>query len=184
MPKQVFFVRHGQSQANLDRVLAGQSDSPLTELGKQQATEAGREINDLGLKIDLIISSPICRALDTAELTAKAIGYPLEDILQLEALKERDAGAFVGQPFASLYQATESQLVKAGAETGQELAVRVRAVNREINSRQEKVILLVGHSGFYKMATVLGQGLTPEHITEVETLPNASLLPYPSSVVV
>lgn len=44
--KKIYFVRHGQSEANMKKIYAGSTDSPLTPLGIQQAQETGRLLLD------------------------------------------------------------------------------------------------------------------------------------------
>ncbi len=56
----IYFVRHGESEANLKGVFAGQRDnSLLTEKGKQQARVTAQNIKNKGILIDRIISSPL-----------------------------------------------------------------------------------------------------------------------------
>ena len=62
-------VRHGQTDANLNRVLQGQSDGELNATGSRQAEELGRHLKDF--RIDQIIASPMRRAQDTAAAIAR-----------------------------------------------------------------------------------------------------------------
>jgi len=63
----LYFIRHGQSEANEQGVFAGsQIDSPLTKMGGQQAYESAQKIGETGVIFDRIISSPLIRAHDTA----------------------------------------------------------------------------------------------------------------------
>lgn len=75
----IYFVRHGQSQANVDNVFAGpRLSAPLTTIGKKQAEAAGQRILDEKLRIGRIITSPIERAHETAQFIARTIGYGSE----------------------------------------------------------------------------------------------------------
>ena len=62
----VFLVRHGQTHANRDRLIDGQTDSVLTDLGRQQAVAAGIALKDV--HFGLAVSSDLPRATATAEL--------------------------------------------------------------------------------------------------------------------
>ncbi len=62
----LYFVRHGESTTNKAEQYTGQLDVGLTDYGREQAVTAGRVITEQGLKVDLIISSPLVRAHDTA----------------------------------------------------------------------------------------------------------------------
>lgn len=76
----IYFVRHGLSEANAKRVFAGQKDdSPLVEEGRKQAKETGKKILEEGIKIDKIISSPLARAYETAQIIAKELGFNIYD---------------------------------------------------------------------------------------------------------
>ncbi len=95
--KQLYFIRHGESEANVARVFAGLAETPLTAKGKQQAKLAGQQAAELG--IDHIIASPISRAYETAKIIAKEIGYPEDKIETNSLLVERDYGSLQGKPW-------------------------------------------------------------------------------------
>ena len=97
--KHLYFVRHGLSEMNTQRVWSGQVETPLTQEGRDQATLAGKELNDSGISIDYIIASPLSRAHDTAKLIALEIGYPIENIEINPLFLERHFGALEGQPW-------------------------------------------------------------------------------------
>ncbi|MGH7240305.1 MAG: histidine phosphatase family protein, partial [Candidatus Saccharimonadales bacterium] len=69
--KQLYFVRHGESKLNKDRLYSGQIDTLLTEEGRRQAEVMSREIKDL--QIDCIATSPLQRALETTQIIARSI---------------------------------------------------------------------------------------------------------------
>src|SRR5699024_8017728 len=70
MMKSVYLIRHGQTLFNKQKKIQGFCDSPLTELGIQQAAIAGKHVLDLDLKFDDAHSSTSERACDTLELIA------------------------------------------------------------------------------------------------------------------
>ncbi|OWJ66138.1 histidine phosphatase family protein [Inquilinus limosus] len=90
------FLRHGQSTANRDGVIAGSTDAALTELGEAQAREAAAALAGSGIR--RIVASPLSRALRTAEAVADALGLPVETDA---GLVERDWGVLEGQPLAA-----------------------------------------------------------------------------------
>ncbi len=106
----IYFIRHGESEANLREVFAGQKDdSALTEKGREQAREAGNKIKSLGLNIDIIVSSPLIRAFDTAKIVAQIIGYSKEIVID-GRITEYDMGILTGTPG---HQITSKALVSA-----------------------------------------------------------------------
>lgn len=65
----ILFIRHGQTNLNNPKRMQGISNSELNEVGKEQAKEAKKELDNKN--IDLIISSPLIRAIQTAEIINK-----------------------------------------------------------------------------------------------------------------
>jgi len=79
--KKLFYVRHGQTVMNVQGLLAGPIETPLTDEGRKQAEAAGAVLASAYPKIDLIVSSLLSSAYDTAKLIADQIDYPHEKIL-------------------------------------------------------------------------------------------------------
>jgi probable phosphoglycerate mutase len=77
-PPAVYFVRHGETDWNLERRLQGQKDIPLNDLGRVQAEEAGRILARTGLRVDALdhVASPLCRTRETMEIVRAAAGLP------------------------------------------------------------------------------------------------------------
>ena len=89
MPK-LLIVRHGQSEWNALGRWQGQADPPLTDLGANQAKMATKK---LGL-FDLIVSSPLERAKNTASIISETMG--VGPVRTEKDLMERDAGPWQG----------------------------------------------------------------------------------------
>lgn len=94
MSDALYIVRHGESEYNAKGLLAGITDIPLTDTGREQARQAGTQLAKLG--ITRIVSSPLVRAYETAEIIAEQLGFHPESILVDERLHERDFGALEG----------------------------------------------------------------------------------------
>jgi broad specificity phosphatase PhoE len=91
----VIIVRHAQSEANREGGALGRLDSPLTELGRQQAEAVGDALQDQN--IAKIVASPLSRAASTAAAIAGPHG--LAGVLD-DRLMEMDVGLLDGLPFA------------------------------------------------------------------------------------
>lgn len=65
MTKYLRFMRHGATELNVADAWQGRADSPLTELGRRQATETGAHIREAGLSFDHIYCSPRGRVVET-----------------------------------------------------------------------------------------------------------------------
>ena len=75
---QFIFLRHGEFVGNAESRWQGQSDYPLTEKGKAQAHALAKRLKSEGVKFDLVISSPLIRAKETAEIIASALNVKVE----------------------------------------------------------------------------------------------------------
>lgn len=84
---QVYLVRHGETQWNAERRIQGQSDSPLTEKGVQQAWQVAERARTLG--ITHVITSDLGRTQQTARIIADACGC---DVMLEPRLRELDMG--------------------------------------------------------------------------------------------
>lgn len=129
---QVYLVRHGETQWNAERRIQGQSDSPLTAKGEQQAMQVATRAKELG--ITHIISSDLGRTRRTAEIIAQACGC---DIIFDSRLRELNMGVLETRNIDSLTEEEENwrrQLVNGTVdgripegESMQELSDRVNA---------------------------------------------------------
>ena len=83
------FVRHGQSQANADGIIAD-AHSPLTEAGIAQARKTAQEVRQFN--VTAIACSPYLRAQQTAETIAGELGIGIAHITIINELRERGLG--------------------------------------------------------------------------------------------
>ena len=74
----LYFARHGQTEANVEKRFSGFKDTPLTPLGLQQAASVGHILKrELGLgRGDAFVSSPLARAVTTMRIAREAMGLP------------------------------------------------------------------------------------------------------------
>ncbi len=176
--KKYYFTRHGQSQANVDEIFAGDSESPLTAKGVYDAQAEGRRLAQEGATYDLIISSPLSRAIDTAAILARSIGYLEEDIVIEKLLLERSFGDLAGKPWSSVSDETSPAIVEMGGESIEELSLRVkRGLNKIVELSKGKVsVLVVGHGTWYQMAEALIEGRDEHTFLESANLPNNTVI--------
>jgi broad specificity phosphatase PhoE len=174
--QKVYFLRHGESTSNIANTCAGHTDVGLTDFGRAQAKSAGKEILESGIDFDIIISSPLIRALDTAKIVANTIGYPENQIIDTDLLKERFRGDYEGQPSTLQHGKTNSQLIEHGAESEKEMIDRIKKLFKYIKSLDADNILLVSHNQLGRQTTAY---LTDKKFDEVEKLPNVHLFELP-----
>lgn len=98
------FIRHGQTDWNLEHRFQGQSDIPLNATGREQAAEAAAHLSDFALMRvqsepdftwDAVITSPLSRAAETGQIIAEALELPV--IGTHDGLMERFFGEAEGQ---------------------------------------------------------------------------------------
>jgi len=89
-------VRHGQSTWNQKNLFTGWKDPELTELGKEEAFKAGQQIKKQNIKFNLLFTSALKRAQDTASIILEVIEESNINIFKNEALNERDYGDLTG----------------------------------------------------------------------------------------
>ena len=73
----IYIIRHGQTEKNRANVLQGRSDIPLNDAGRQQAMEAKNQFAAAGIRFDKVYTSPLIRAVQTAEIVAEGVPQKL-----------------------------------------------------------------------------------------------------------
>lgn len=164
-------IRHGQTDWNLHERVQGRTDIPLNATGREQARSAATRIAEEGHAWDLVLSSPLERARETAEIIAETLGVPLGDVV--DDLTEQDFGDAEGLSVAELYARWPDRGFP-GAETDQALGERgLRALTGIAESRAEaRRVLAVSHGSLIRgtIATTTGH-----HYRRVPRLGNTSL---------
>ncbi|WP_312241373.1 2,3-diphosphoglycerate-dependent phosphoglycerate mutase GpmB [Pantoea sp.] len=177
---QVYLVRHGETVWNAARRIQGQSDSPLTEKGEQQAHQVGERVKSLG--ITHVIASDLGRTKRTAEIIADACGCTVT----LDArLRELNMGVLERRPIDGLTAEEEAwrQTLVNGTENGRipdgesmaEMAARMHeALNDCLNLPAGSRPLLVSHGMALGVlvSTILG---LPAHAERRLRLRNCSI---------
>ena len=91
----LILIRHGQSEWNALNQFTGWKDPDLTVKGIEEAHNAGKIINNLRINFDLVYTSALVRAQNTAIIILKEINQPLSTIKN-QALNERNYGDLAG----------------------------------------------------------------------------------------
>jgi broad specificity phosphatase PhoE len=136
-----YFLRHGESESNRLKIVAGSIDVELTDTGRAQAREAIEVLRPLG--VTHVVSSNLRRARETAAIVSRALALPH---VVLPDLAERNWGELEGKPLASRVRGLPPP---AGAETAEEFVARVRGALAQV--RAEGVPLVIAHSGTHRV---------------------------------
>lgn len=176
----LFFVRHGQSMANLLRVFAGQMDFELTDLGLRQAEKGARFLKD-NFSIDAIYSSPLKRAMQTAEPAARLYGL---EIIPMEDLRERSIGVWAGKSNEQIRALYPEQYIEwkkrmgfvpEGGETREAALERFYAAEAEIISQNKgKNVAVYTHAGMLSALSTVWVKTLPE-VEDISVYGNSSI---------
>lgn len=154
--RQVYVVRHGETEwARLGRH-TGRTDVPLTALGRTQAAALGKQL--AGHRFGLVLTSPLARAVDTAILA----GYP--DAIRDPDLEEWDYGAFEGRRTDQIRTEIPDWTIWAGpwrdGETVEAVGTRAdRVVARCLDPRVAGDTLLFAHGHLLRVLAARWLGL-------------------------
>lgn len=166
--KIVYFVRHGQSEGNISPVFQP-LESPLTDTGRKQAELIAERVSKLNFEI--LISSPLARAKETAEKIAIKTGKEpeLSDLFRERTKPTRVAGKSRDDEEASnLWDEWVKSLYTSGlrAEDGEnfdDLIIRADKALDFLKNKTEKKIVVVTHGFFLRTMiarVVMGESLT------------------------
>lgn len=147
----IYFVRHGQSEMNVEARVCGVTNSPLTARGCEQAQETARMIKariDAGeMRIDEILASPLERAYNTAMAISEATGIPV----RVEPrLIEQNYGKWEGEckdtPEFFHAKATFANH-NGGGESNMRVAQRIYNLLDDLRQDTDRTYLLAAHNG-------------------------------------
>ncbi len=156
----IYIVRHGQTDWNVQKKMQGRSDIPLNAHGEQQAQQTGLGLKAQGIQFDRVYSSPLCRAFKTAQLIS---GFKEEQIIKEPRIIEFAFGKAEGATIEErrtnpklfnirdFFVAPEIYRAAEDAETFEEVAERTKDFwKNEILPLEDSAlenILVVTHGG-------------------------------------
>jgi probable phosphoglycerate mutase len=147
----LIIVRHGQTANNAARLLQGQLDIPLADAGVRQAEALAKALS--AEPIDLIISSPLMRALKTAQIVNAGRDISLTTHADL---RERCFGSLQGQAIAFYQEALAAsgqsrlEYQPPGGESIPDMAARCARAWAEIRISDAHTVLVSAHEGINK----------------------------------
>ena len=163
--RQVYIVRHGETDWNKTGRFQGQTDIPLNAMGRTQAAALRSSLMG-ALPFDRIVASDLCRAVETAEILSQGDDTPLHTD---SGFREMDFGDWEGLDAQAIDHRwpgelrrwfDEGQLAKHGGETQEQLFERVRKHFRLWADRSDyERLAIVCHGGVSSalMCSILGK---------------------------
>jgi broad specificity phosphatase PhoE len=174
----LYLVRHGESEANAAAVFAGQTDSPLTAKGREQANVVARALRPV--HFDRIVASTLSRTTDTGAEIAAGRGIPVETYADL---REIDLGAAAGKPFDELkglpsYTSDGFTQWPGGESLDQVVARAMGVIDRLVAESPGKTICIVGHGGVTRILVSGFMGVLPKLIRVPATNTNITIVTH------
>jgi alpha-ribazole phosphatase len=165
----LLLIRHGQTDWNIARRFQGQSNVPLNEVGRKQATALADRLS--GQQIDIIYSSDLERAAETANITLQ-MSVCKPDLHLDRRLREINFGDWEGLSYNEIKEkypeallARENDVYKnapPNGETLEQLCTRVQSMLDELYAKhKDQTVLLVAHGGVLQILLCLALKLKP-----------------------
>jgi broad specificity phosphatase PhoE len=161
---QFVFLRHGESLGNAQSRWQGQSDYPLTEKGLAQANALAERWKTENVKFDLVLSSPLGRARETAEIIASALQVKVEfdsiwlerAIGEMEGLTAEEVSQKPRPPYITPYDS-----IGGDGEGDWALYLRAGQALHNLLKRPAGSYLIVSHGGMLNQVMHAVTGVAP-----------------------
>ncbi|MCS6994648.1 MAG: histidine phosphatase family protein [Anaerolineales bacterium] len=163
----ITLLRHGESVGNAENRLQGHADFPLSETGREQARKLAARWKVEGVNFDCVITSPLLRARETAQIIAEALGIPNfeTDSLWMERNMGLRSGMTLDEirarypepPFLNPYQSWSEQ-----GESDWELYLRGGQALHKLLLRPPARYLVVSHGAILNKVLYSILGITPQ----------------------
>ena len=175
--KKLYLLRHGQTEFNVKKLVQGRCDSPLTDLGRKQAGIAAAWLKGHDVVPDKVVSSPLGRAMDTAQLVATELLGPDAAVEPCEGIIERCYGTFEEGPHDALPTDVwdpGEDLVPFGGEGSRALQERmVDTLTNLMGSEGIETLLAVSHGSASRQFI---KAAAPEGFELPTKLPNCAIM--------
>lgn len=175
--KKLYLLRHGQTEFNVKKLVQGRCDSPLTDLGRKQAGMAAAWLKSHDVVPDKVVSSPLGRAMDTAQLVACELLGPDAAAEPCEGIIERCYGTFEEGPHDALPTDVwdpGEDLVPFGGEGSRALQERmVGTLTNLMGAEGIETLLAVSHGSASRQFI---KAAAPEGFELPTKLPNCAIM--------
>jgi len=164
-----FFVRHGESEANLARIFSGRRDSPLTERGRAQAVTVADALD--AVRFDRIVATPLSRSLDTALVVARRRKMPVDVVRDLIEIDVGDKTGATFDEVAGLPDWKDDGFISwpNGESLSHVLERSLRALKAIHRETPDGTVLVIGHGGVTRILVSHFLGILPKLDTSRQT---------------
>jgi len=155
----IYFIRHGETAWNKERRMQGRSDIPLNDYGRKLARITAAALSDI--PFELIYTSPLLRAKETAQIMAAGRNLPVHEDVRLIEMgfgigEGKTLEEIRSMPETGLYRfldSPETYLPPEGAESFDELYARCQSFIKEVILPAEKTcqaMLVICHGALIR----------------------------------
>jgi len=148
--RQIYLVRHGETEWSRSGQHTGRTDIPLTDIGRAQAVELGKRLR--GHEFSLVLTSPLARAADTARIAGFGDARPADDLM------EWDYGDFEGRTTDEIRDSLPGWTIWTGPWSGGESA-------EDVGRRADDIIARCLHGSVHGDSLLFAHG----HVLRVLT---------------
>ncbi len=163
----IIFLRHAESTGNAEGYFQGQGDFPLTERGKEQAQALAVRWIEEKKEFDHVISSPLSRTRETAEIITKALNIPIDEFDpiwmerhngEVTGMKHKEGRKLLPQPhFKNPYQ-----IFAGNGEGDWELYLRAGHALQSLLMRPPARYLVISHGAMLNFTMKAIVGVVPQ----------------------
>lgn len=185
MSLKMYFVRHGQSVANLRDDFYDDAKAELTMYGKGQAMDAGVKLKEMNVGFTAIYCSPYLRAMDTCAIALESAEMRDRKVIYDDRLVERQFDGLFGkdithEQYVELYNYESDLSEKMGVETLDHLEERARSFVEELRMKYTVGNILVFSHGIFGLAvyTVLNGRPNSASMYDLRLLKNGEIKVY------
>jgi ribonuclease H / adenosylcobalamin/alpha-ribazole phosphatase len=180
-PTVTVLVRHGETPLTRERRYSGTggTDPSLTDTGRSQAGAVGRWLADSGLGSVVVVTSPLTRTRETAELVAEALGAG--PVVVDDDLRELNFGEWDGFSFAEVRERwpaehaafmRSTRAVPPGGESLDAVALRVESARRRLlEAYARRTVVVVTHVTPVKVLVTRALGAPLDAVHRMELAP-------------
>lgn len=173
----IYFIRHGETDWNLEGRLQGQKDIPLNDVGRVQAEEAGRKLQALVPHYEDLayVASPMTRTRETMEILRRTLGLHPEAYKLDERLVELTFGAWEGMTWKEVRKAEPALAAlreqdkwhyapPGGGESYAMLVARIRPILDDLT----RDTVVVAHGGVARAFLSIACGVNPRQAASMD----------------
>jgi len=187
MAEKIYLIRHGLTESNKNNIYAGWNEESLCQEGINALLEIGKKLKEF--KIEKIYSSPIRRAIQTAEVLNSFLNKAVEIEENLKEMKmgpwEGLSEEVVAEKFPKewrIWNLEPSELKLDGRETLKELHLRaLEAVKKISNLSDSLKILAVTHVALIRVLIIYYNNLSMDDYRKID-VPNSAVYLFDNKV--